>query len=1392
MIKQTILSISLLLMQLCSSGQTLNFNHLKTEDGLSQNSIFAITQDGRGLMWFGSRFGLNRYDGNQFQLYKSKANDSSSLSDDYVTALHSDRKKVLWVGTANGLNQFNPQKNTFERIYLDGNKHNKQYAPVNAIYEDRKGNLWVAGRTGLYLLTNRNTNTFTPTYKLGLKSGIANSEVLSIFEDHQGYLWIGTNSGLSKLSFNGRLQELARFSHNPAKTSSLSDNSVTAITEDLQKNLWVATESAGINLFQPGTGTFLRYGHEEGNKNSLIHNSVRRMTRNKAGNLCIGTQEGLSILDPASRKFQSQQHLKSVSRSLNQNSIYSIYEDPNGSLWIGTYYGGVNVSYAHDTNFKTMQYNEKLAGISHNVVSSIIADNNDNLWIGTEGGGLNHLNRQTQQFTTYKLKASEPESLGSDLVKVIYKDKGGDIWVGTHGGGLNLFDPQTRTFKRFFINGDNTKVTRSELVALMEDHNSAFWTGSQTGIRIFTKKAGLLTPYSEIPVLRSIRNYNIKVLFEDSRKNIWIASTKGLFLLSADRKQLQSFKLPKGSNSVNNNANYINCIQEDAKGNIWVGLYYGGLSKYEPGKKRFVKNYTTADGLPNDNVVGILEDNQHLLWVSTSNGLARFNPISSVFLTYTTSDGLAGDEFNYNSFFKAKNGDLYFGGYNGLSYFSPKDIEKNSYHAPLVFTGLKLFNEPVQINAENGLLQQDISFTHHLTFPYQQNIFTIEFALLNYIKSNKNKYAYRLEGVNGNWVETAVPAATYTNLASGNYTLWVKGANNDGIWSQPVAMKIKILPPFWKSWWAYLIYLAIIGMMLFFITRFFFLRGLLLKDEELHQIKLNFFTNISHEIRTHLTLIMAPIENLLAGQDGDSPLKQQLHKVKNNADRLLKLVNELMDFRKAETKNLKLKVAEHDFIPFIQEIYSSFTELSAKKNIDFSLKYEESAPLNQSPLLLYFDKEQLEKVFFNLLSNAFKFTPEAGRITIEIKTSAKALKVKICDTGRGIAPEYLEQLFENYFQVEEHHIQNTGYGIGLALSKHIVELHQGNIEVSSEQGAVNKPGFTCFELSLLLGKAHFPGLQQGQQSVSAQPELRLLQTGQQLVQPQPVQESAASLATAKPETADMATPEQEKKATILVVEDHAELRNLIKEALQDSYQVILAENGRIGWEKATEEIPDLIISDVMMPEMDGFTLCSQLKTDERTNHIPVFLLTAKSSQSDQISGLSLGADLYLSKPFSTKILQLQVRNFLAAREQMRKKYSKELVLEYIPLMADPKDELFLSRLTGIIEEHMEQEDFGVELMAEKIGMSQSVLYKKLKALTDLSVNDFAKTIRLKKAAQLLLQNRYTVYEVGYMVGFSDRKYFSREFKKQFSKTPSEYIGSKSGAADEGASPAENK
>ncbi|ATP57893.1 hybrid sensor histidine kinase/response regulator [Pedobacter ginsengisoli] len=1350
--KQTILLLSFILVQLCCKGQELVFSHLMAEDGLSQNSIFAITQDSRGFMWYGSRFGLNRYDGIHFRLYKSFEADTTTLTDDYITTLHTDSKGILWVGTANGLNKFAPRKNSFERIYLLPPRTKPEPNFIRCIYEDKKKRLWVGTSNGLYLSVTGSASRFIYAEHLGLQKQIARGEILSLQEDAEGFLWIGTNAGLIKVWFDQQISVVNTFV-NSKDPGSISDNSITGIIEDQNRDLWIATENGGLNLLRKNATSFTRFVHDRKNSNSLVHNAIRKMIKDKSGRLWIGTQEGISILDPDTKEFKTVQHSKSNRRSLNQNSTYSLYQDYNGSIWIGTYYGGVNVNYASSTNFKSWQHNEQLPGLNHNVVSSILEDNQDNLWMATEGGGLNYFNRATKKFGAYLYEPNNPRSLGSNLVKVIYKGRNQNLWVGTHGGGLNLFNPSQNNFRRFSINKSDINKTRSEIVAIFEDSDNVLWVGSQTGLRLFNQDNNELKINHSSDKLRLFGNKNIKVLFKDSRGEIWIATTTGLFLYSKKSNTLLSFKLPKGSNSVSTNSNYINCIQEDAKGNIWVGLYYGGLARYDAGRKFFTVTYTTKDGLSNNNVVGILEDAKHKLWISTSNGLSKFDPETKIFQTYSTSDGMAGDEFNYNSFFKSRNGELFFGGYNGVTHFFPNEIKKNEFRAPIVFTRLTLFNIPVAIGAFNGLLKEDISYTDHLQFKHNQNIFTIEFALLNYIKSNKNKYAYKLEGVNSQWVETNIPLATYTNLPSGTYKLLVKGANNDGVWSSPGSINIAILPPFWKQWWAFCIYAVLLSIILFFITRYFYLKQLLTKDEELHQIKLNFFMNVSHEIRTHLTLIMAPIEKILEGTQHNIVINKQLNTVKNNADRLLRLVSELMDFRKAETKNLKLKVASSDFIPFIRGIYSSFEELSIKRNIAFNLVL----PIEE--IIVSFDKEQLEKVFFNLISNAFKFTPKGGSITVRVNIQNDQVFVDIEDTGPGIAPEYLGRLFTNFFQVEDHHIQNTGYGIGLALAKNIVELHKGRIEVSSRVMTDNQQGYTNFTVTLQKENQHL-------QNASYLKDISSFNTETE-VQKAPAQ---------KMDSVDSSERIGVKhNRTILIAEDHPELQEMIKETLETDYHVIISKDGLEGWNRATEEIPDLIISDVMMPKMDGFTLCNHLKTDERTSHIPVILLTAKSSETDQISGLTNGADIYLTKPFSSKILQLHVNNLLQARETMRSKFSKLLLLEPSQAVVNPLDKEFLSKLITIVEDHMDDENLGVDLLSQKIGMSQSVLYKKLKALTDMSVNDFSKSIRLKRAAQLLKQKQYTVYEIGYMVGFTDRKYFSREFKKQFGKTPSEYI-----------------
>lgn len=1341
-------NIFLLFTCLCSFArgisQNIAFNHLTVENGLSHNAVLAIAQDSRGFMWYGTGNGLSRYDGHRFRIYKTNPADTSSIISNNIISLLSDSRHTLWIGGSGGLNKYDPKKDAFVRIVSNG----LRAKGINSLYEDKKGNVWIGTGNGLFLLTDPQKNTFQAFYHSS-SQGIASNNIRCIYEDHNGDLWIGTNNGLTRMKFVNGDWHYETFRHDPDKPNSLGADYITSIVEDADKNLWIGTQNNGVDHYNRSTNSFSHFLQGNTNSQGLINNKIRKMIVDKAGKLWIGTQEGLSIMDPASKTIQSYQHNAGNKKSLGQNSIHSLFQDANGSVWVGTYFGGVNITYSYTTSFGIVQYNGNQSGISNNVISSVVEDEKHNLWIGTEGGGLNYYDRTSGLFIAYKNMPDDAASLGSNLVKVVYRDKDGNVWAGTHGGGLNLFDPSTQKFKRFLFKLNDAETLNAEMISLLDDNEGRFWVGSTSGLKLFRRNKTVLEPIAGNSLTGEAINKLAKALLEDSKKRIWIGTASGLYVLINN-------KIKEAGAGYN-----INCILEDSNGNIWTGLNDGGLARYDEKNNSFVR-YTEKDGLPNSNVIGILEDDKNNLWLSTDNGLVKFDPAKKSFQTYTFIDGLAGNEFNYNSFLKDSHGEFFFGGFNGLTRFFPGSIETNSYKAPIVFTGLKLFNNNVYANGRDGLLKEDISLAKPVTFKYNQDVFTIEFALLNFIKSGKNKYAYKLDGFDKEWNEVNSTSATYTNLPSGSYTFLVKGANNDGVWSEPAVLKIKILPPFWLTWWAYCVYALVLAAILFLVIRFFFLRALLKKEDELHQVKLNFFTNISHEIRTHLTLIMAPVEKMLENKNQDGFIQQQLINVKGNANRLLKLVSELMDFRKAETNHLNLHINQHNLIPFLQDIYNSFQELSLAKNIKTSFIHDtDNAPV-------YFDKEQLEKVFFNLLTNAFKFTPEGGRICMNVEQKDNKITVSVTDNGRGIAPQYREKLFTNFFQVADHGFQNTGYGIGLALSKNIVELHKGTIAVESEPATPEQEGRTRFSVTLLHGNKHF-------------------ENSPYLQEPAPTAKSMTEDLERSTPTVSLlpsGTVNNEQAPTILIAEDNAELRLLIRETFRTNYNVLESEHGLQGWETATEQIPDLIISDVMMPEMDGFTLCQKLKTDERTSHIPVILLTAKSSQTDLVSGLETGADVYITKPFSTKALELNVRNLLASRERMRQKFSQQIIAAPQPDTANTEtitdgfvntvDKEFLNKVILLAEEYMDNPEFGVEMLSRKCAMSRPVLYKKIKALTNMSVNDFVKSLRLKKAALLLQQKQLTVNEICFAIGYNDRRYFSREFKKQFGKTPTEY------------------
>lgn len=1235
----------------------------------------SVVQDGQGFIWLATRNGLNRYDGHAFRIYKNIPGQAGSLANNYVNTLFCDSRHRLWIGTNGGLDRYDAVNDSFVHVNLNITSGK----PVNAIAEDRSGRIWIGTPYGLDWI--------------GAAGGVApprltGMDVRTVFEDSQGTIWIGTADGIKRLIPRHGGWRVTTITHTSA-AGSLSNNYVSTFAEDNQGRLWLGTH-AGLDLYHPGTESF-----------TVTHPllEIRKIIRDRKGKLWIGTLEGLIVLDPATGRDTSYKEDPENRHGLSHNSIYSLFQDAGATIWIGTYFGGANMVYSYTTPFTVYQNSKFHSSVSNNVISAFAQDQGHLLYIGTEGGGMNILDQRTGTFTVFKDRAGDATSLGSNLVKIIYRDRAGRIWVGTHDGGLRQFDPRSRQFIYYPAREKGRDLFESEIDAILEDHSGHLWVGSQTGLRILKGKEVMEAGGD---MTRLIKTRAIHALFEDSGENLWVGTTSGLFVFtSAGRPALT---LPESSGL---NIAYINCVQEDTHHRIWIGRYYGGLSVYDPVSGKIL-TYTEKDGLANNNVLGILEDGKGFLWISTDNGLCRLDPDRRQFFTYTASDGLAANGFNYNSYFRDREGKMYFGGYNGFTTFFPDSIETNQYVAPVVFTGLRLFNIPVPLH------------TDPIVFHHDENVFTLDFALLNYTKPDKNRYEYRLLGFDKGWNDVTASSATYTNLPAGDYTFEVKGANNDGVWSSPAIWHIRILPPFWATWWAYGLYVVLSGVIIFFVTRFFFLRALLKRDYELHQVKLNFFTNVSHEIRTHLTLISGPVEKMLGMEKNDSFFHQQLQYVRSSADRLLRLVEELMDFRKAETNHLKLNPATQNIVAFVRGIYGSFEELARSRGIHLTFTTDRGTIEGS------FDREQMEKVFFNLLTNAFKFTPDGGTIGVEVEQKAQQVEIRIADNGKGIAPEHIKKLFVNFFQVDDHNEQNTGYGIGLALSKSIVKLHKGDLAVESRLAAAPGGNRTCFTVTLPL---------------------------------EPEQTTVRRTAMGR--------------YTLLIAEDNAELRSFVVQSLEENYDIIACDNGLTAWETAIEQIPDLVISDVMMPGLDGLTLCSRLKADNRTSHIPVILLTARAAHEHQVSGLETGADIYLVKPFSIQVLELHLHNLIATREAMRQKFTPQVVLQPYETAAGISEDPFLEKLTRFIEENMADPEFSVPWLSERMEMSQPVLYKKVKAVTNMSVNDFVKFIRLQKAAQLL-QGGESVQHTAGAIGFTDTKYFSREFKKQFGRSPSEY------------------
>lgn len=1310
-------------------GQPLLFNHLMSENGLTTNSVVAIAQDENGFLWFGTPRGLNRFDGMKNKIFSKTNPVYDNLYSNYINALLRDSKNRLWIGTNTGLNFYDEENDKFLRVKINA----EDRSTIKKIFEDSKGIIWLGTTNGLFALRNDDTSTVV-RFK-NVNGDNLSDNITGICEDHRGNIWVGSATKLTRLWAKNSKYQYEEYFHDPKNDKSLSSNSISDIHEDENNKLWIGTSKSGINLYDHTSNSFKRFNREN---TGLVHDNVRSFLSRNKNELWIGTQEGLSILNTDNYTVTSYQHNTDNPKSISHNSIYSLFRDNNKSVWIGTFFGGVNRVDSIVTKFYFIQNDNRNS--LPNVVSCIAEDSDNSLWMTTEGGGLVHYWPEMQTFKTYRHNSDDPTSIASNQTKVIYIDKDKQIWCGTNNGGLNLFDRQTETFKRIPLPGETAPPS---IFTITEDRQNRFWVSTNNGIRIFERTGTTLREITIQVKSRSFGGFLTTSILHDAKDNIWLASVDGLFRYRNNR--IDTLVRPETAHSV----------IEATDGSIWVGFQDKGLGRYNETSNKI--DYIEAVNDAVKDVFAILEDDAGHFWLSSSNGMHRYNPADGTVISYNAIDGVLNKEFMYNSRLKSHSGEFFFGGVNGIIRFFPKEIPINTYKAPLVFTGLQLKNKEVSLHTKDELLKKDISKTQKLVFKYNQDIFSINFAMLNFIKSDKNKYAYKLSGFDEDWKQTTSGNITYSNLKDGRYKLYVKGANNDGIWTDPITMEIQVLPPVWKSWWAYLIYLLFISALVFLVTRFIFLRAVLKKEGQLQQLKLNFFSNISHEVRTHLSLIANPVEKLMGSAHLNTADTEQVTRIQRNTDRLLNLVNELLDFRKVDSNKQALTVAKQNIVPFLKEIFSNFEDMASAKNIDTSFVG------TATKVPVYFDEKQMEKVFFNLLSNALKFTPQGGNITLSVETKAKFTEILVSDTGIGIPEKYLPNLFTNYYQVADYGDQNTGYGLGLALSRKIAELHHGSIEVESRAATDKENGFTQFRVILLNGDKHF-----------------LHDKNVTIIEKTSSITESAILPTKTPiEQLDNINTQGPSTNSVLVVEDNPELRELLVQSLSEIYEVHEAVDGQAGYETARETIPDLIISDVMMPQMDGYQLTESIKSDDRTNHIPLILLTAKTTHEDQWEGLQKGADLYLSKPFSVSLLLLNVRNLLSTQKLQQQKILREVVALNVGTTnknGSPavEEDSFFHTVLEIIDKKLDDADFGVERLSRDVGMSQPVLYKKIRALTNLSVNELIKVRRFRKAAELLLEGQLKINEIAYTVGFDDRKYFSKEFKKYYGVTPSEF------------------
>jgi len=1330
-----------------------NFRTISVDKGLSQSTVYAIIQDKLGFMWMATQDGLNRYDGESFTVYHPVDNDPNSLISNYIKAIYLDHNGQLWIGGDHGLSRYNYSTNKFLN-YQHARKPGEWY--ISAITEDVDHIIWAGTSAGEIFRLDPSNGALKLFNIEGAANGINSITSLCYF---QQTLLIGTNAGLFKLT-NGsnRLRRLELGITGPSVNEVFIDGSL----------LWIGTEGSGLFCYDTNNSAVRHYIHLSGQAFSVADNDVRGIDKDDQGHIWAGTFMGLSILDPRTGKFENYYHQATIPYTISQNSVRCIYRDKQQGMWLGTFYGGVDYYHKNDIKFNLLNQNTGKLSLNDQVINVIKQDDGGDFWIGTNDKGLNRWDSKTNIITYYGYKEPAGNGLSSNNIKSIAFDGKGKIFLGTHNAGMDILDQGSGQVKVFRHNEKDSKSISGDMVyALLKDKKDRIWVGTRSGLDLYNSASQSFDHLYFDAAGKRLSSDEIAYLMEDSKGRIWIGTTNGVNQLYPDNRLFEVFPGSMLSNEV------VNCIAEDRKHRIWVGTR-NGLNLYDESIHSFVTYKNRSDFL-RGTIYGIVATDDGDLWISTNNGLVCFNPDTHRSQWFDSRDGLQNNQFNLYAFCKANDGMLLFGGINGISYFYPAAIRQQALALQVTFTGLEVLNKPVTPDDGTDILTKHIDKTAKLQFKHDQRQFTIFFNTFNYVSANRTKFLYKLSGVDAGWQQTEhLSKASYSNLMPGDYLFEVKAVGPNGEVSPVRSINVEVLPPWYGSTWFYLMMAIALCASSYVIYRVVSERIRTLqqlkmermerdKVNYINQVKTDFFTNVSHELRTPLTLILAPLEEMMSKPVADKQLSKQYKTMLLNARRLYQLVDQLFEFRKAESGTRKLQVAKGEIVSFIHEIYSSFQPLSDRNNIRYNYITTEAK------LSFLFDKDAVEKILFNLLSNAFKYTQAGGQIGIELSKSGEDVIIKITDTGKGIKKEHIEKIFDRFYQVNDQEM-NLGSGIGLAFTRRLVELHHGAIVAESRLGIGS-----VFTVTLPLDNERY---REDARAPLPIYDLSFSPDKNEALTAGPAMIDDDQSAANDPANELQQPINESERERLLIVDDNHEIVDYLSDRFSQFYEICTAYDGEQALNVLDVQQIDLIICDVMMPELDGLHFCKRVKQNIQTCHIPVLLLTAKADTHQQIRGLEMGADDYVTKPFSVTLLEAKVQNILRSRKRLKEFYSssKEIVPENIAF--NTLDEDFLRRAIAIIEANVAESDFSVDKFSREIGMSRSNLYLKLKAITGESVTDFIKRIRFKKAVEFMEQRQYTIAQVAYMSGFNSPSYFSTAFKQHYDCMPTEYLAKK--------------